>query len=74
MAPHLFPLSHMFGGDKLDTISSSELLDAGVQSDKEDTDIQNEQNKRRKVGDSLKGSFETIASKKKELVEKSNVT
>lgn len=36
---------------------------------KADTDIQIEQNKRRKAGDSLKGSFETIANKKKELVE-----
>lgn len=36
---------------------------------KADTDIQIEQNKRIKVGDTLKGSFETIANKKKELVE-----
>lgn len=36
---------------------------------KEDTDIQIEKNKRRKVGYSLKGSFETIANKKKELAE-----
>ncbi|XP_050889345.1 uncharacterized protein LOC127094568 [Lathyrus oleraceus] len=32
---------------------------------KADTDIQIEQNKRRKVGDALKGSFETITNKKK---------
>lgn len=36
---------------------------------KADTDIQIEQNKKRKVGDALKGSFETIANKKKELAE-----
>ncbi|XP_050908906.1 uncharacterized protein LOC127122648 [Lathyrus oleraceus] len=36
---------------------------------KADTDIQIKQNKRRKVGDSLKGSFDTIANKKKELAE-----
>lgn len=36
---------------------------------KADTDIHIEQNKRRKVGDALKGSFETIANKKKELAE-----
>ncbi|XP_050878087.1 uncharacterized protein LOC127081902 [Lathyrus oleraceus] len=39
---------------------------------KADTDIQIEQNKRRKVGDALKGSFETIANKKKELAEAQN--
>lgn len=37
---------------------------------KADTDIQIEHNKRRKVGDALKGSFETIANKKKQLLKK----
>lgn len=36
---------------------------------KADTDIQIELNKRRKVGDTLKGSFETIATNKKQLAE-----
>lgn len=36
---------------------------------KVDTDIQIEQNKRRNVGDALKGSFDTIATKKQQLAE-----
>lgn len=53
---------------KKNTLKSS-LSQKRERFNKGDTDIQIEQNKRRKVRDALKGSFKTIANKKKKLAE-----